>query len=199
MLPGEPSRSTSRNVLIAGVGLGALSFIGTRLGELFPPQGMPRAASTLLDSGFPLFAEAFGIPGRALMMVAIIGIPLLTVAALSHRRLMRALMLSGACVLAFAAIAAQAPPEGASAAGGGLFAMGLLLVALAVGIWGTLSGWSWVVAALTFLTFGALRQTVYAPTHVEQGAAVLAVLVAVGLSALGVRHAQGRAFRARWN
>ena len=92
MLAGEPSRSASNDMLIAGLGLGGIIYAMTQLAALVPRGGMPRTPTTMLNEVSPLFAGITDIPMSALMAVALVGIPLLVVAGLTPRWSLRALM-----------------------------------------------------------------------------------------------------------
>jgi hypothetical protein len=61
----------------------------------------------------------------------------------------------------------------------------LMLVAIAV--WGGWSAWSWIVAALSYQAFGALRDVVYGPEWHARAAGALTVLIASGLICLVLR------------
>src|SRR5450759_2096757 len=93
MLAGEPSRSTSSDMLITGLGLGGITYAMTHLDALIPRPGMPRPPMTMLNEVLPLFAGVADIPTSVLMMVALAGIPLLVVAGLTPRWSLRALLI----------------------------------------------------------------------------------------------------------
>ena len=64
-----------------------------------------------------------------------------------------------------------------------------MVVVVAIIVWGALSAWSWMVAALSYGAFGALRDVVYGPEWQTRSAGALTLLVAVALIALIMRHA----------
>lgn len=63
----------------------------------------------------------------------------------------------------------------------------MALVALALYTWGTVSAWSWIVAALVQQGLGGLRQAVHAPTWQERVAYGLVLSFACLLIALLAR------------
>ena len=70
-----------------------------------------------------------------------------------------------------------------------LIIMGVVIVAIALGIGGTRSAWSWVVAALFFQVLLGLREAAYGPVWQARGAGALTVLVASALVAVIARGA----------
>ena len=178
MLAGEPSRSTSNDMLISGLGLGGIIYAMTYLGALFPQSGMPTAPKTVLEEAVPFLAGITEIPGNALMMVAIMGIPILVVAALTPRWSLRALIavvivaLMGAVVWSTGSEHYADPMSITLAIAG----VAVALVALVVG--GARSAWSWIVAALFYQALSALRETAYGPVWQARIAGALTVLFA---------------------
>jgi len=189
MLEGAPSRPTSNAMLIAGLGLGGVIYAMTRLDALFPRAGMPPIPTTSLNDLAPVFAGATGIPIGSMMMVAIIGIPLLTVAALSQRWSMRALM--AALILALVAVLGLSGPSAndIDPVGVGLVIAGVIVVTIALLVGGARSAWSWLVAALFYESLLGLRNVAYAPVWQERVGGALAALVAAGLIAIMAQRA----------
>ena len=186
MLAGEPSRSTGNDMLVTGLGLGGITYAMTHLDALIPRTGMPRAPTTMLNELLPLFAGISDIPANALMMVALAGIPLLVVAGLTQRWNLRALLVLAVVVMVgvLAWTSGPASDVDVDPAGVAMAIVGLAVVSTALVVWGSLSGWSWIVAALAFQGLGGLRNAAYGPVGQTRGAGALAVLVASALVAV---------------
>jgi membrane protease YdiL (CAAX protease family) len=186
MFPGEPSRSTSNDMLITGLGLGGITYAMTHLDALIPRTGMPRPPMTMLNEVSPLFAGIADIPANALMMVALAGIPLLVVAGLTPRWSLRALLVLAVAVMVGVLAWTSGPVSDVDIdpAGVAMAIVGLAVVSTALVVWGSLSGWSWIVAALAFQGLGGLRNAAYGPVGQTRGAGALAVLVASALVAV---------------
>lgn len=189
MLEGAPSRPTSNAMLIAGLGLGGIIYAMTRLDALFPRAGMPRMPMTSLNDLAPLFAGITDIPMVSTAMVAIIGIPLLTVAALSQRWSMRALM--AALILGLVAVMGLSGPSAnyIDPIGVALVVAGAIVVTIALLVGGARSAWSWLVAAFFYQVLAGIRNAAYSPVWEERGGGALAALVAAGLIALMAQRA----------
>ena len=189
MLAGEPSRSTGNDMLVTGLGLGGITYAMTHLDALIPRTGMPRAPTTMLNELLPLFAGISDIPANALMMVALAGIPLLVVAGLTQRWNLRALLVLAVVVMVgvLAWTSGPASDVDVDPAGVAMAIVGLAVVSTALVVWGSLSGWSWIVAALAFQGLGGLRNAAYGPVGQARGAGALAVLVASALVAVIAR------------
>jgi hypothetical protein len=179
---GIPMLGTDRReTLVAGLGLGAMSFVAVGLPALVARSEVPPTPSTTLDLAVPLLDHLAGIPSGALMMVALAAIPVLVLLGISPRWRVRLLILAVALGLGVAALA-LAPSSGAvnpARVAAGVGALGL--VSLAIYLWGGVSAAAWVVAALALEGLGGLRDAVYAPTSQEQVAGVLTVVVVVAL------------------
>ena len=189
MLAGERSRSTSNDMLIAGLGLGGIVYAMTHLDALIPRGDMPPTPTTVLDRALPLFAGVPDIPAYVLLSVALIGIPFLVVAGLSSRWSLRVLM--GAALVAVLSVAAwSSEPTGQLDFGTVALAIaGMIVVALAIVVWGSLSAWSWIVAALFYAGLAGLRFGVYGVVWQERGAGALKLVVATALIARIARRA----------
>jgi len=194
MLAGEPSRSTSNDMLITGLGLGGITYAMTHLGALIPRTGMPRPPTTMLNEVLPLFAGIADIPTNALMMVALAGIPLLVVAGLTPRWSLRALLVLAvvAMVGVLAWTSGPASDVDVDPAGVAMAIVGLAVVSTALVVWGSLSAWSWIVAALAYQGLGGLRNAAYGPVWQARGAGALTVIVASVLVTLIARQAAGK-------
>jgi hypothetical protein len=145
--------------------------------------------TTSLNDLAPGFAEATDIPIGSMTMVAIIGIPLLTVAALSPRWSMRALM--AALILSLVAVLGLSGPSAndIDPVGVGLVVAGVIVVTIALLVGGARSAWSWLVAALFYQSLIGLRNAAYAPVWQERVGGTLAALVAAGLIAIMAQRA----------
>jgi hypothetical protein len=128
-----------------------------------------------------------------MMTVAMFGIPLLVVAALSRRWSLRVLMIAGIGTLAGSAVWALAPASDIASWTGALAIVRVALVAVAITVWGSLAAWSWLVAGLSVLGLSGLRLAAYGAVWQERGAGALTLLVAAALILLVTR----RASRAR--
>ncbi len=193
MLAGEPSRSASNDMLISGLGLGGIIYAMTHLAAIASPSGLPPTPKTVLNDVVPFLTGITDIPGNAIMMVALIGIPILVVAALTSRWSLRALIaltiaaLMGAVVWSTASENYADPVSIALAIAGA----GVTLIALVVG--GARSAWSWIVAALFYQALSALRETAYGPVWEARIAGALAILIAsVLIASIARRTARSR-------
>ena len=189
MLAGEPSRSASKDMLIAGLGLGGIIYAMTQLDALVPRGGMPRTPTTVLNEVSPLLAGIADIPTNALMMVAVAGIPLLVVAGLTPRWSLRALSAAAIVALVGALVWSSGSASDVDPTKATLVIASVAVVSIALVAWGTLSAWSWIVAALAYQGLGGLRNAAYAEVWQERGAGALKVLVASALVALIARRA----------
>jgi membrane protease YdiL (CAAX protease family) len=189
MLAGEPSRSVSGDMLIAGLGLGGLNYAMTQADDLIRRSGMPRAPTTALDQALPVLAGIPDIPAGVLMVVALTGIPLLVVVGLTPRWNLRVLMAAAIVVLMGVAVWAgsQAGDVGPAVVGVVIASTAVAWIALAA--WGTRSAWSWIVAVLSFFGLAGLRNAAYGFVWQERVAGALTLLVASVLIALIARRA----------
>jgi membrane protease YdiL (CAAX protease family) len=187
MLGGEPSRSASRDMLIAGLGLGSLNYAMTQMDDVVRRGGMPRPPTTTLDQALPMLAGIPDIPASALMVVALTGIPILVVAGLTQRWNMRLLLAATIVTLTAVAVWAGSQTSEFDPAMVGVVIASTAIVWLAVAAWGTRSAWSWIVAVLSYFGLAGLRNAVYGYVWEERVAGALGLLVASGLIALIVR------------
>jgi hypothetical protein len=144
---------------------------------------------TMLTYEFPLFVGIPDIPMSTMMMVSLLGIPLLVVALLSRRWSLRILCLVVIVVLLGASawtsgVAGEADPIRAI-----LGILGVAVMSVAIVAWGSLSAWSWIVAALAFQALSGLRSAAYGPVWQVRGAGLLGLLVTSALIALIARRA----------
>jgi membrane protease YdiL (CAAX protease family) len=193
MLREAESGTAERDMLLAGLGLGAVVFAMMRLESLVPLGSVariPPTPATLLDRAVPWLGEVPSLPSSAIMTVALVGIPILVLAGITRRWALRAIIAAVALALVAATAIAFAPPGEADPVRIILAGARIVVIALALYFWGRLSAWSWLVAALVFSALGGLRSSVYAPTGQEQVAGALTLLAASGLVTLIVRHAR---------
>jgi hypothetical protein len=182
MLAGEPSRAASNEMLIAGLGLGGIIYAMSHLTDLVVPRGIiPRTPTTVLNSVAPVFAGITDIPANALFGVAMVGIPILVVAALTPRWSLRALV-AGAVLVLLAAVAwASGTVSDIDLVSVMLVVMGAIVVSIALVVGGTRSAWSWIVAALFFQVLVALREAAYGPVWQARVAGAITVLIGASL------------------
>jgi hypothetical protein len=192
MLRDAETGTATRDMLVAGLGLGAMIFAMVRLESLVPLSSVARSPpvpDTLLDRALPWLGDVPSVPAIAIMTVAVAGIPILVLMGITRRWALRALIAAVALALVAAVAIAFAPPGEADPVRATLVVVRVVVIALALYYWGTLSAWSWVAAALVFSALGGLRSAVYASTGQEQVAGALMVLAGSMLIALIVRHA----------
>ena len=186
---GEPSRSASKDMLIAGLGLGGVMFAVSELDALVPRGGVPRVPVTPLNEAFPLLAGIIDTPITALMGVAIVGIPFLVVAGVSQRWSLRALMAAVIVALLGALVWSVGPGSDIDPMRVALVIATAAVVSFAIIVWGSLAAWSWLFGALAFLALGSLRLAAYGVVWQEHAAGALTVLAASALIVLIARRA----------
>ncbi|MCG6954446.1 MAG: CPBP family intramembrane metalloprotease [Gemmatimonadetes bacterium] len=188
LLPPGDGREVRRDVLLAGIGLGALVVVaglGLRLanrGDVAQPPG------TILSQGVPLLTGAIAVPLDVVMTVTILGIPLLAVAGIARRWSLRALaaalLVAPMMVLLWTMAPAAANPAVRAVVP---TVVGMVAVVLAVRWWAPYSGWSWVVAAIVDAGLSGLWSATHSVTWVERGSGVLTLATALGLLVLAMR------------
>jgi membrane protease YdiL (CAAX protease family) len=176
------SDSPQRDMLVSGLGLGALVYAAARFDSLVPSSGLPRIPTTMLDAALPMLGGVAGIPAAALMTAAVVAIPILVVAGIASRWSVRALIAAAMAALVLVLAVNAAPPGESDPTRLVGLVVGVALVALAVRAWGTSSAMSWLVAALGFQALSGLRLAVYAPTVQERVAGALAMIVSAALA-----------------
>jgi hypothetical protein len=183
----EPTPRGRRDLLLAGLGIGAVATLAELLRPLVP-AGVPAAPTTLLGSAFPALSPALSIPLDVVMAAAGLGIPLLVIAGVSKRASVRALV-AALLFLPMLGIFLALAPEGANLwARGAVFTAGTFAsVWLWLRYWAPLCAWSWIMAGLVASGVEALRRTVHAPTPIEHVAGAVALAATLGLVALAVR------------
>jgi hypothetical protein len=186
MLPGEPSRSTSRDVLIAGFGLAGIVYAVLPINALAGRVGLPRPPTTVLNDVVPWLSGVPEIPMSALMMVTLIGIPILIVAGLSERRRVRAGIAALAALLMGVAAWSIGAPE-LDFLRAALIIVSVVVVSVAVVAWGALSVWSWLIAGLAIQAFNGLRGAAYGAVWQQRVAGILTLVIAGTLIALIAR------------
>jgi membrane protease YdiL (CAAX protease family) len=187
MLAGEPSRSATKDMLIAGLGLGGLNYAISQTDDLIRQAGMPRAPTTALDHALPVLAGIPDIPASVLMVVSLTGIPILVVAGLTPRWSRRILMAATIVALTAVVVWAVSPVSDFDLAMVGLVIATTAVVWVALAAWGTRSAWSWIVAVLSLFGLAGLRNAVYGFVWQERVAGALTLLVVSGLIALIAR------------
>jgi hypothetical protein len=187
MLGGPPSPSASNDMLIGGLGLGAITYAMLRLDALVQRGGLPHVPTTSLDDVVPLLSGIAGIPQATMMMVAVVAIPILVVAGITPKWTVRALIAAVATVVLVTASVAFAPPTDADPVRLILLVATVCVVSWAVYAWGALGAWTWIVGALVFEGLSGVRQAVYAPTVYERGAGLLSAFVVGALIVLIAR------------
>lgn len=187
MLAGPASSATSNDMLIVGLGLGGLVYAMSRISEFVPSKGIPHAPSTLLNEAVPMLGGISDLPSTTMMMVALLGIPILVVAGITRKWTLRVLIAAVMLALLVSSMIAVAPTNDVEPMRVILLVAMMALVALALYTWGTVSAWSWIVAALVQQGLGGLRQAVHAPTWQERVAYGLVLSFACLLIALLAR------------
>jgi membrane protease YdiL (CAAX protease family) len=189
MLADEPSRSASNDMLAAGLGLGGIIYAMAHLGALFPRAGMPPTPKTVLNEAVPLVAGITDIPMNALMVVALIGIPILAAAALTPRWSLRAVIAVVIGALLGAVVWGSGSANDVDVVSVTLVIVGVAAASVALIIVGTRSAWSWIVAAFFYQALSGLREAAYAPMWQARTAGALTILVASTLIAVIARRA----------
>jgi hypothetical protein len=188
MLPGEPSRSARNDVLVAGLGLGSVFFIISQLDSFAPGGGMPRTPATTLNDLVPWLGGVLSVPISALIGVAMLGIPLLAIAALTQhwnlRALMSAVLVGLLLALAWSTSSGTADINAVRVALA-LVALGSLSVPLI--FWGGFAAWSWIVAAIAFQGFGGVRAIAYGAVWQDRATGALILVGALAAVALIAR------------
>jgi hypothetical protein len=195
MLPSGPAHAASNEMLIAGLGLGAVIFAVAHMDALFPRASIPATPATMLNYEIPMLVGIPEIVMITLMMIVLLGIPLLAVALITRRWSLRILCLAVMVALLggsawSSGVAGEADPVRAILGLGGIALMSIAIVA-----WGSLSAWSWIVGALAFQALGGLRNAAYGPVWQARAAGLLTVLIASALIAVVARKSR-RARRA---
>lgn len=188
MLMDSGSSTARRDMVLAGLGLGSLVYALSRIRDVVTTNDLPHAPSTLLNQAIPMIAGVAAVPATSIMLVAVVAIPLLVIVGITAKRATRALIgaaMAALLVTALLAMAADANPFRSAA----LVAM-LAVAAFGVSLWGTVSAWSWVVAALSLQGLGGLHQAIHGPTWQERAAHGLVAGFAYVLVALIARHAR---------
>ena len=194
MLADPTSESAIRDMVMAGIGLGAAFFASSQFVSLVHsarPSSMPHAPTTLLNSVLPWLGEVPDLLTAAILNVAYLGLAILVVGGISRRWLLRALMVAAVLGLITGIAIAAAPADPTDPLEAAFLVLRALGVGAALFYWGRRSAWSWLVAALVLEAFNGLRLAMYAPTGQEQFSGALGILVAGTLVWLMARHARG--------
>jgi len=188
LLPAGDGPDERRDVLLAGVGLGALltlAGLGLRLanrGDVAQPPG------TILNQSLPVLNGALAAPMDVITTVTSLGIPVLAVAGIARRWSLRALavalLVAPMMVLLWVLAPAAANPAVRAVVP---TVVGLVALLLAVRWWASYSGWSWVVGAIVAEGLSGVWGVTHAATPVERGSGALTVVFALGLLVLAMR------------
>jgi len=184
----DPGRRTRWDVLLAGLGLGAMPTVLKALLGLASRTGIPGAPTTSLDQAVPWLGGALSMPVGVVVTVTLVAIPALAVAGVSTRPYVRALAV--AAVLApLVALAVVVTPTGASALLRASVLVAGLLVAggISLRFWAPSCAWAWLVAGLVDAALTALRGAVHAPTTVEHLGGVVTLLAVSALLVAALR------------
>jgi hypothetical protein len=187
--PGDASGAgVRRDVLLAGLGLGAMfTLLGLGL-RLSNRGGIPAAPDTLLDQAVPLLAGVPGTPMDVIRSVLALSIPALAVVGVARRRGLR-LLAAAALVVPLVVLAFVGAPPAANPVLRALVPalVGLVAVVLSIRWWAAFAGWSWVVAGAVAAGYGGLWTLFHAATGAERGAGALTMVMAAALLALAAR------------
>ena len=185
---GVPMRSSAASdMLVAGLGLGAVLSAASGIMSLASRAGIPRAPSTVLELALPFVDSVASMPSSAIVMVALAGIPILVIAGITPRWPVRALIVAVALALLVAAGSAFEPTRELDPARLLVGVAMLGVVAFALTSFGRVAACSWLVAELWMQALSGLREVVHAVVDQERVAGGLTILVACGLMALVVR------------
>ena len=187
MLAGEPSRSASDDMLIAGLGLGGIIYALAHLAAIFPRAGIPPTPKTVLNEAVPLVAGVTDIPMNALLTVALIGIPILVVMAITPRWSLRAIIGVILAALLGALLWSSGSTDDIDAVSLIILIVAIVAAAVVVVVGGMRSAWSWIVAALFYQALVGLREAGYGPVWQARVAGALAIVVASVLVVLIAR------------
>lgn len=182
----EPSSSRgSKDVLAAGLGLGAVAHLVGQADMAASRDRVPDAATTVLDRVWPQLAGVVDLPVNVLVTVTLAAIPILVLGGITRRWSLR-LAVVVAVMIVLGAVGWQLRDADLTReyANPVLVLGGLVLLSLAIVRWGTIAAASWIVAALTFDGLSALNGATFDRVAAERVGAVLTTLVSVGLIAL---------------
>lgn len=184
MLPAvSPNNANARrDVLLAGVGLGALIAVSSIVDAPAGANTIPSDPGTTLAHAVPMLANVLGVPSNVIIAVAGVGIPTLVVLGAARTRAMRLVLVAIVAGLLYGIAASFTEGDTGRLwveAAGGLIT--LVAFAAALRWWGALCAWSWIVAALVTEALDGLRALAHAPTVPEQFGGALVLLVAVSL------------------
>jgi len=190
LLPHGQGAEGRRDVLLAGLGLGAmlsLTGLALRLGNRGP---VPAPPTTLLDRAVPVLGGAIEVPIDVIMTVTMLAIPALALVGIARRWSTRLLGLAVLVVPVLAVLWVRAPAASNANVRTFLPALvGLVALVLSVRWWAGHSGWSWVVGGTVWAAFGGAWNLLHSATGVEREAGALTVLMALALFTLAARAA----------
>jgi hypothetical protein len=171
-------------MVTGGLGLGASIYGMLRLDAFLPPRGLPHTPITSLDATVPFLSGIAGIPQATLMLVALVAIPILIVAGVTPRWMIRALIAAAIVALLVTASLSFAPPTGTDPMRVVLLVATVAVASWAIYEWGSLGAWTWIVAALVFQGLSGVREAVFAATAQERVAGLLSAVATGALITL---------------
>ena len=181
MLADPASGRAIRDMITAGVGIGAAFFATSQFASLLHTSrvpSMPHAPTTLLNQVLPWLGDAPDLLTSAVLSVAYLGIAVLVVVGITRRWTLRALIMAIVIGLSIGITIAVAPTGQSDPLDALLLVVRILGIGVALYYWGRRSAWSWVVAALVLEAFNGLHLAVYAPTGQEQLSGAVTILAA---------------------
>jgi hypothetical protein len=188
LLPDGKGAAPRRDALLAGFALGALPVIIERAVSLATTRDIPDPPATLLDQLAPALAQGLGMPMAAGWTMAMIAIPALVIAGVSHRRSVTILLSVVLLALVAGLGATQAYRVAHPTVGAVLLGLSApVAIFLAVRAWGSVCGWSWVVAALAWRGLASAHDAVHAATLAEHAAGAVGVVTAAALLYVAAR------------
>jgi len=193
MLPAGTRSSAGTDMLIMGLGLGGATYATSGLDLLIPAaDDIPSTPWTNLDDLVPFLSGAPDFPAAVIGGVATLGIPILVVAGLTRRRSWRALIVVALLALVMTIAWAFTSTDDVNPYALALLIPVLVVVAVAIRVWGSRSGWAWFVGALFFQVLEGLRGAVHGAEWQARVASALICVVATALIALIMRRAVGQ-------
>jgi hypothetical protein len=178
----DPGAATWLDELVLGLGLGAvIPLVSLGFGVL-PADGLPAVPTTALENAIPLLARVPRVIMDVVSLVPVVAIPALAIVGAfsghAARLALRVLVLGlgGGMVLALESTVTSPDPLTV------VYAIAAVaIVVLALRAWAGISMVAWVVAASAQAGIEELGRMVHAATTVEQAAAGLGALTAIGL------------------
>ncbi|HEX6315740.1 MAG TPA: hypothetical protein VFZ73_12810, partial [Gemmatimonadaceae bacterium] len=201
LVAGAPTGRAMSDDLLAGLALGGIPGATGAIGRIIPSGAMSSVPHTTLDSAVPLLTRVVEVLPDAVGTMLAISLPALALYTFSHRPAIRwsvsvlFLLLAGTAVLSF---------RSSAGTDAGFARLAWTLVAAAVFIvgllyWGRVSVLSWLLGAVFASAISNLSFALHAPTGVERGSGLLAMLLAVAILAAGNLFARRQQPRPAWS